>query len=162
MKHVSLRPNLKKYALVRLAVRLYGGVEYHFSVNDEVSSILSTWNNISALPVNANKIHKNGHLFVEHALSQRSIKCLVETKFDDRNQVKSFQLLLRSKMQHKMYINDANSAVLHPIQNCSGGVMKILRSDFPDYDRAEEITGWSIGNHLLVLRIFIMHQCIFL
>ena len=43
-------------------------------------------------------------------------------------------------MQHKMYINDADSAVLHPIQNCSGGVMTILRSDIPGYDRAKDIT----------------------
>ena len=105
--------------------------------------------------MNVNGIHKIGHLFIYHVLSQHSISCVQETKFHDHNQLDSFQFLLHSKMHHKMFVNDHNSAFLHPTQNRSGGVMTILRSDFPVYDTAEEITERSIRNRYLVLRLII-------
>ena len=54
-----------------------------------------------------------------------------------------------------MFVNDRNSAFLHPTQNRSGGVMTILRSDFPGFDTAEGITERSIRNRYLVLRLII-------
>ena len=54
-----------------------------------------------------------------------------------------------------MFVNDHNSAFLHPTQNRSGGVMTILRSDFPGYETAEELTDRSIRNRYLVLRLLI-------
>ena len=39
-----------------------------FAVSAKVSSTFSKWNNISALRVNVNGIHKHGHLFTDHVL----------------------------------------------------------------------------------------------
>nr|CCA23051.1 AlNc14C178G8161 [Albugo laibachii Nc14] len=56
-------------------------------------------------------------------------------------------------MQYKSFVNDTNSTQLHPTHSHIGGVMTILRSDFPGYTSAEEITERSIRNRCLVLRL---------
>ena len=54
-----------------------------------------------------------------------------------------------------MFVNDHNGAFLHSTQNRGGGVMTILRSDFPGYTTAEDLTERSIQNCYLVLRLII-------
>nr|CCA23004.1 AlNc14C176G8116 [Albugo laibachii Nc14] len=58
-------------------------------------------------------------------------------------------------MQYKIFVNDTTSTQLHPTHNRSGGVMAILRSDFPGYTSTVEITDRSIRNRYLVLRLLI-------
>ena len=58
-------------------------------------------------------------------------------------------------MQQTMFVNDHNSAFLHPTQIRSGDVMTILRSDFSGYSTDEAIIERSIRNRYLVLRLLI-------
>ena len=104
-------------------------------------------------------IHKNGPLFIDHVLSKHSIICVQETKFHDRTRRNSFQLLLKSKLQHRRFVNDANSILPHPTQiRC----MRILRSDILGYPTAGALEEGSIRNRFLVVRFHIHDALVYI
>ncbi|KAF1328542.1 putative Pollike protein, partial [Globisporangium splendens] len=98
---------------------------------------------------------KNGHLFIDSVLSKHSVACVQETKLSDRTHLSKFKFHLDSSFKHRVFVNDPNSQLDRPTRGRSNGVLTVLRSDFPGFDTAEEVSQLSVPGRYLVVKVMV-------
>ena len=112
--------------------------------------------------MNTNGIKKNGHLFIESMLSKYSVSCVQETKFGDNTHLSNFKFHLDSSFKHKVFVDDPNFQLHRPTRGRSGGVLTVLRSDFPGFDSAVEIPSLSVPGRYLVVKVMVESSPIYI
>ncbi|KAF1315557.1 putative Pollike protein, partial [Globisporangium splendens] len=120
-----------------------------------VEGEVTTWSNASVVSVNTNGIKKNGHLFIDSVLSKHSVACVQETKLSDRTHLSKFKFHLDSSFKHRVFVNDPNCQLDRPTRGRSNGVITVLRSDFPGFDTAEEVSRLSVPGRYLVVKVMV-------
>lgn len=105
------------------------------------------------LTVNTNGIKKNGHLLIENLLQQHSVSCVQETKLRDSHHLDTLKFNHDARFQHKLFVSDpgANSSTRTTVR--SGGVLTVLRSDFPGFDTVVELPDLTVPGRYLVIRV---------
>ncbi|KAF1327039.1 putative Pollike protein, partial [Globisporangium splendens] len=98
---------------------------------------------------------KNGHLFIDSVLSKHSVACVQETKLSDRTHLSKFKFHLDSSFKHRVFVNDPNSQLDRPTRGRSNGVLTVLRSDFPGFDTAEEVSQLSVPGRYIVVKVMV-------
>ncbi|KAF1321893.1 putative Pollike protein, partial [Globisporangium splendens] len=116
---------------------------------------LTTWSNVSVVSVNTNGIKKNGHLFIDSVLSKHSVACVQETKLSDRTHLSKFKFHLDSSFKHRVFVNDPNCQLDRPTRGRSNGVLTVLRSDFPEFDTAEEVSQLLVPGRYIVVKVMV-------
>lgn len=111
------------------------------------------WDTVSVATVNTNGIKQNGHLFVDTFLFHHSLSCVQETKFADARHLDTFKFHLDSSFAHKLFVNDPNVHLDRPSRGRSGGVLTLLRSDFPGFETATDLSHLSVPGRYLVVRL---------
>lgn len=117
-----------------------------------------SWTSVCLLTVNTNGIKKNGHLLIDHLLGKYSLSCVQETKFRDCHHFDNFKFNLQARFQHKLFVSDPGASRSTRTSHRSGGVLTVLRPDFPGYETAAEIRELTVLGRYLVVR-FGGQQC---
>lgn len=120
------------------------------------------WDGVSLLTVNTNGIKKNGHLLIENLLVKHSLSCVQETKLRDAHHFSTLQFNHSSRFQHRLFVNDPNASATVTQANRSGGVLTVLRSDFPGYDSAQELSQLSVPGRYLVVKVVVNRAPIYI
>lgn len=107
------------------------------------------------LTVNTNGVKNNGHLLIDNLLSKYGMSCIQETKFADRSHLASFKFHLESTFKHKLFLSDVNTLLDRPTRGRSNGVLTLLRSDFPGFESAVELTHLTVPGRYLVVRVMV-------
>ncbi|POM57483.1 Pol-like protein putative [Phytophthora palmivora] len=114
------------------------------------------------LTVNTNGVKKNGHLLIDNLLSKYALTCVQETKFADRSHLANFKFHLESAFEHKQFPSDVNALLDRPTRDRSNGVLTVLRSDFPDFDSAVDLTHMTVPGRYLVVRVTVEHAPVYI
>ena len=120
-----------------------------------------SWNDVTLLTVNTNGIKKNGHLLIEHLLMKHSLSCVQETKFRDAAHFSTLQFNHDSRFQHQVFVNDPNATALVAPSTRSGGVMTVLRSDFPGFSTAQDLPALSVSGRYLVVKVMVQQAPVY-
>ncbi|KAF1335930.1 hypothetical protein FI667_g989, partial [Globisporangium splendens] len=118
-----------------------------------VDAVEISWQGISLLTVNTNGIKKNGHLLIENLLQRHSVSCVQETKLRDSHHLDTLKFNHDARFQHKLFVNDPGANSSTQTTGRSGGVLTVLRSDFPGFDAAVELPDLTVPGHYLVIRV---------
>jgi exonuclease III len=112
-----------------------------------------SWEGVTLLTVNTNGIKKNGHLLVEHLLIKNSLSCVQETKIRDSHQMAKINFNHAARFNHRLFVSDLNATSTATTGRRSGGVMTVLRSDFPGFDTAQELSDFTYPGRYLLVRV---------
>ena len=121
-----------------------------------------SWNGVSLLTINTNGIKKNGHLLIEHLLGKYSLSCVQETKFRDCHHLDTFKFNLQTRFKHKIFVSDPGAASATQTTHRSGGVLTIVRPDFPGFDTATDLRELSVPGRYLVVRLVVANTPIYI
>lgn len=117
--------------------------------------MVSQWKNVKILTVNTNGIKQNGHNFIENTLSKYQLSCVQESKFRGSSHLERFQFHLDSSFTSRLFISDRGSELSHPTHRSRGGVLTIIKQDFPGYESAEAVSSLTIPGRYLVVRVLV-------
>ena len=127
-----------------------------FAVSAKISSTISTWNNISALTVNVNGIHCNGHI-----LSTTSYPSTLFLAFNKPSFMTEISWN-HSSFYHNLKCNTKTFSTAPTVRNFIQLTIEVaVWSEIPGYTSAEEITERSIQNRYLVLRLLIQNNPVY-
>lgn len=121
-----------------------------------------SWDNISLVTVNTNGIKKNGHLLIENILMKHSLSCVQETKLRDSQHLATLAFHHDARFRHKLFVGDHNASTLVAPPRRTGGVLTVLRSDFPGYETAKELHELSVLGRYLVIEVVVNHASLFI
>ncbi|DAZ99011.1 TPA: hypothetical protein N0F65_011266, partial [Lagenidium giganteum] len=119
------------------------------------STVQPSWTGISLLTVNVNGVKKNGHLLIDHLLARHSLCCVQESKFRACHQLDTFKFHLAARFKHKLFVSDVNALSHTAVAARSGGVLTVLRSDFPGYATAEMLDHISVPGRYIVVKMVV-------
>ncbi|KAF1316445.1 hypothetical protein FI667_g15412, partial [Globisporangium splendens] len=120
---------------------------------EAVDTVEISWQGVSLLTVNTNGIKKNGHLLIENLLQRHSVSCVQETKLRDSHHLDTLKFNHDARFQHKLFVNDPGANSSTQTTGRPGGVLTVLRSDFPGFDTAVELPDLTVPGHYLVIRV---------
>ena len=103
--------------------------------------------------MNTNGIKKNGHLLIENQLMKNSLSCVQETKLRDSHHLATLRFNHDSRFQHRLFVSDPNASSMVTTGARSGGVLTVLRSDFPGFQSAAELSTLTVPGRYLVIRV---------
>ncbi|POM72902.1 Pol-like protein putative [Phytophthora palmivora] len=103
-----------------------------------------------------------GHLLIDNLLSKYALTCVQETKFADRSHLSNFKFHLESAFEHKLFLRDVNALLDRPTRGRSNGVLTVLRSDFPGFDSAMNLTHMTVPGRYLVVRVTVEHAPVYI